>query len=121
MTADSMDSILHPAENADPNLVWRHPTWPPVTWLAVAEADHVIKTTRGDHFSQADDVTLALAVIEDVEEPAIEHGVELLTQIDEAKGICDDEARLHAPFGRLRLGQLDGPHRRVDPHRFVAE
>ncbi len=91
MTADSMDSISHPA------------------------AEHVIATTRRDHFSQAGDIALALAVIEDVEEPAVEHGVELLTQINEAKGICDDEARLHAPFGRLRLGQLDGPHRHVDP------
>jgi hypothetical protein len=59
--------------------------------------------------------------MEDVEEPAIEHGVELLTEIIEAEDICDDEARLHAPFGRLRLGQLNGPLRHIDPHRFVSE
>lgn len=69
----------------------------------------------------AADIALALAVIQDVEEPAVEHGIELLTQINEAKGICDDEAHVYASFSRLRLGQLDGPQRHVDPHRFVAE
>ena len=108
-----MDSISHPASN----LVLRHPTWPSVSWLAVAEAEHVKTATPGGCFSQAADVALALAVFEDMEEPAVEHGVELLAQINEA----DDEARLYPSFGRLRLGQLDGPHRHVDPHRFVAE
>jgi hypothetical protein len=73
-------------------------------------------TGRGtSHLGKAPDVTIALAVIEDVEEPAIEHGIELHTEINEAKGICDDEARLYAPVGRLRLGQLDGPNRHVNP------
>jgi hypothetical protein len=119
MMAESMDSILHhPETQPESRLV--SPTWPPITWLAVAKAEHVMETTQADRCSQAAHVTLALAVVEDVEKPAIEHGVELQTEINEARGICDDETRLHAPFGCLRLGQLDGPHRHVDAYRFVA-
>ena len=121
ITEDSKDSISHPTENASPNLGLCHPTRPPVTRLAVAEAEQVITTTQGDHFSQAGDVPLTLPVVEDVKESAIEHGVERLTQINEAKSIRDDEARFHAPFGRLRPGELDGPHRHVDPHRLVTQ
>ncbi len=104
-----------------PNLVSRHSTWSPVTWLVVAEAEHVKTTATGNHLSQAGDVALALLVIEDVKEPAIEHGVELLAQINQAKGICDKKTRFHTPFGRLRLRQLDRPHRGVDSNRLVSQ
>ncbi len=104
MTADSMDSIFHSAEKRCLNLLLRHTTWSPVAWLAVAEAEHVKAATRGNHISQADDVVLALVIIENMEETTVEHRFELVTQFNEAKGICHEEARFHAPLGRLRSG-----------------
>ena len=93
-----------PLGERDPYLPFSHSAWAPVTWLVVAEAEHVVAPTRGDYFSQAADIALAILVIEGVEEPTVENGVEPLTQLDEAQGVEDEEPRLQAPFGRLRFG-----------------
>ena len=116
---DGFDTPSHRERGS--NLVLGDPTWSPVTRLAIAEAEHVKPTTHGDHFSQTLDITLTLVVIEDVEEPAVEHGLELVPKINEAKGISDDEACPDSTFGCLRLGQVDGLRRQVDPHCVVAE
>ena len=119
MTAvDGFDGPSH-GERAESRL--GHPAWAPVARLAITETEHVIATTRRNHFCQAVDVALAVIVIEDVEEPAVEHRVELLAQINETECIRHQEARLDAPLGRLGLCQVDGLRREVDPHRFVAE
>jgi hypothetical protein len=63
-------------------------------------------TTPGDYFSKAGDVSLALIVIEDVEEAAIEHGVELLAQINEANvlRVKIEPSEPHLPITVCRSG-----------------
>lgn len=41
--------------------------------------------------------------MEDAKESAIEHRVELLARVTEAKSICNEETQQHAPFHCLRL------------------
>ena len=78
------------------NLVLSHPARSPITGLAVAETEHVIAATRWKHCGKALDVTLALAVIENVKQPAVEHRLEPFAQNKEAKGVRHQESRLDA-------------------------
>src|ERR1700677_3869689 len=87
-----------PLREGSPNLVLSHSARPPVAALEVAEAKHVIPATRTNHCSQTVDVTLSLAVIENVEEPAVEHRVKLFAQINEAKSVAYQEARHATPL-----------------------
>ena len=121
ITAGSIESVTHPSENADRISSSVTSAWPPVTWLVVAEAEHVVAPTRGDYLGQAADILLAILVIEDVEQPTVENGVEPIIQLDQAQGVQDEEPRLEAPFGRLGLGELDGPRSDVDADGLVAQ
>src|SRR5664280_2244585 len=49
-----------PLGERDPHLPFSHSAWAPVTWLVIAEAEHVVAPTRGDYFSQAADIALAI-------------------------------------------------------------
>ena len=116
-----MDSMRHPVANAvriSSCVTRRGPQSP--GWRSLKQS--MCKRPPGERLRPGwRRSARALAVVEDVEEPAVEHRVELLPQINEAKGVRDDEASLEAPFDGLRLRQLDGPRRRVDPHSLEAE
>jgi hypothetical protein len=103
------------------NFTLSYPARSPISWLSVAEAKHVVAATDWDDFSQAVDEQLPLVIAEDMKEPAVEHGVERLAQLDEPEGIEDEEPRLQTTLGRLVLGQLDRHRRDVDPDRLVPE
>jgi hypothetical protein len=82
----SIESTRHPSANEV--LISSRVTrrGPPHTRLPVAEAQHDIATPPWHHRLQAVDEGDAVVVVEDVEQPAVEHGVEGLAerrQVDE--------------------------------------
>ena len=49
-----------------------------------------------------------------MEEPAVEHGVELIAKRVQRKGIADEEASGHTALVRLGIGEADRARRDVD-------
>ena len=63
----------------------------PVAWLAVTEAQHVIAASCRKHGPEGVDELAALVVLEDVEEAAVEHRVELIVEGAELEGVPNQE------------------------------
>jgi hypothetical protein len=63
-----------------------HPA-PAVFRLLVADAEHEEATAGHEHRPQSVDVGGAVVAVEDVEEPAVEHRVELAVELAQAPGV----------------------------------
>ena len=87
----------------------------------VTEAEHAVATARRDGGAQAPYEGGSRSVIEDMEESAIENGVELLPERRQLQRVPHQEARLEAAVLRLALGELDGGRRQIDTRRLEAE
>src|SRR5262249_56899418 len=85
-----------------------HPARPPHTRLAVAEAHHVVAATWLDNRGQARDVPGPGSVVEDVEQPAVDDGVEAFAQALQVQRVSDLEPGRQAPFRGLAARFLDG-------------
>src|SRR6266540_588933 len=86
------------------DLVSCHPVRPPYARLPVAEAQHEVAAARWDHRPQAVDEGDAVVAVEDVEEPAVQHGVEGLPQSRQLPGVPAQEPRRDASVTRFPLG-----------------
>lgn len=77
-----LDGVNHPPlGEAGANLLPRDSARSPITGLALTEAQHVVAPASRDDRRQALHIPCPIVVVEDVEEPAVEHGVELLAQL----------------------------------------
>src|SRR5262245_24937715 len=72
------------------DLVLRDAARAPPRRLVLAEAEHEVLTARPSRACQAGNERRTIVVVENVEEPAVEDHVELLTQRGEVAGITDD-------------------------------
>ena len=64
-------------------------------------------TASGDGTSKRGDEPRAVLVAEDVEESAVEHGVELLAKISQPKGVRDEESHCQTAIFGLALCLAD--------------
>ena len=86
----------------------------PVAGLTVAEAHEVKVATRAKGGMHSRDVLGASGVVEDVEQPAVNDGVEGLAKPVEVERVEHLEAGVDAALGGLVAGDLDGAGRDVD-------
>src|SRR5207253_2633177 len=86
----------------------------PITRLPIAEAQHEVAATRRDRGAEAVDEPGTVVVVEDVEQPAVEHGVELLAKRAQLQGIAHEEAGTQLPVAGLALGDGDSGRSGVD-------
>jgi hypothetical protein len=75
--------------------------------LPVAEAHQVQAAARPQHRGQAGDVPGPVVVVEDVEHPAVDDGVEVQPQLSQAPGVGDLEAGPDPAGGCLAAGDLE--------------
>ena len=117
-----LDGVDRPAVGEGrSDLAFGDTAWPPVPRLAIAEAEHVAETARAHYRCQPVDEPPPPLVVEAVEEPAVEQGVELCIQLGQTQRVEDKERRLQAPGARLLLCKLYCPGCDVNAERFVAE
>ena len=108
------ESIRQPEPNAARNSPSVTPAGTPVAGLAVAEAHEVKVATGAEDGVHSRDVPGASGVVEDVEQPAVDDGVEGLAERVEAKRVEHLEAGVDAALGGLAAGDLDGARGDVD-------
>src|SRR5205807_4600340 len=99
---------------AVPDLPFGHPSGPPVPRLAVAEAQHEVAAARGEGGAEAVDEPGPVVIVEDVEQPAVEHGVELRAERAQLHRIPHEEPGGETPLPRLGLGDGDGGRGGID-------
>src|SRR3984957_12131069 len=86
----------------------------PRPWLPIAEAHEVVSAGRPQHRREAGDVPGPVVVVEYVEHPAIDHGVDREAEAAEVEGVCDLEPRGQPPPGRFLARPRDRGRRDVD-------
>src|SRR2546426_5699779 len=108
--------VVHPpsVDETGPDLVLGDAARSPVARLELAEAEHEVAATDGDHRSQVVDERWAVVVLEDVEQSAVEHRVELFIKGGQFEGVPDQEAGAATPVPGFALGGLDGACGHID-------
>lgn len=86
----------------------------PRAGVLVGEAEHEVAATRGQRCAEASCVGSAFIVGEDVEQPAVEHGVEGLPEGGEFAGVVAEEPGGQAALMGLVQGGADGIAGEVD-------
>src|SRR4051794_23045668 len=99
---------------AGPDLGFGDAARPPVSGLAIAEAEHEVPPAGADGRSEAAQERGPVGVVQDVKETAVEDGVELLTEAAEIEGVPDQEPRRETPLPGLRLCGRDGRLGQID-------
>src|SRR5664280_860338 len=99
----------------------RHPARPPVARLLVAEAEHDIATVGFNSGTEASDKARPVAVIEHVEQAAVQDSVVLVASRFEFQRVSDEETRVQVSLLGFLLSQADGPRREVDSGGNEAE
>ena len=103
---------------ATAKFVLTNPSRTPVAGFFVAEAKEEVAPAGHHNVSNAGYESSSVGVVEDVEQPAVEHRVELFAQSRQDKGVPHFEANLEGALRRLFAGQSDGGWGGVDPRRL---
>jgi hypothetical protein len=88
--------------------------WSPGARLLVAKAQHEIAAARRQHRPQAVDELDAVLFVEDVKQPAVEHGVETLPEIGQVTGILAQKPSHQPSLACLVLGGAKRVTRQVN-------
>jgi hypothetical protein len=109
MVEASMESVRQPSANAASMSCRVTPcARPQAPCTPIAEAEHEVAAARREYGPQPGDVRGAVGRVEDMEEPAVEHGVELLAQVCQLAGVMAQEAGTETSFPCLALGGAQG-------------
>lgn len=95
-------------------LIARNATRSIVARFTIAETQQVVASARRDDSPQLHSEAEAVVVTQDMEEPAIEHGVKLHSQTSELGRVADGESRRQPSLSGLGACNLDGLCRRID-------
>ncbi len=82
--------------------------------LTVTETQHMAAAARPEDCLQVVNVRPPLAVLKDMEQSGIQHGIELLVERGQVKAVPNQETRCHASLSRFALGDRDGRRSRID-------
>src|SRR5436190_22816781 len=93
----------------------------PVARFLLAEAKHEVAAARRNREAEALHEPGPIVVVGDVEQPAVEDGVELLAQGAEIERVPNEEPDVEVSFPCLPLRDRDGGRRAVDPRCPEAE
>src|SRR3954452_23687821 len=118
---DRLDPLGRPpvGEGAD-DLVAPDAAWSPVAGLAVTEAEQVAAPAGAEHGVQSIDVTRPIVIVENVEQPAVDHHVEAGVGQRHGQHVARVEPDVETALSRLAPGAFDGNLRKVDAQRVRA-
>ena len=111
----SMASIRH---SDDPKAAlisdWLTRRGPMSAWLPIAEAQQVVATSHRDTGTERGNELSAILIVEDVKQPAVKHGVELLAKVGQPKSVPDKEPRRKTAVAGLALRKTDRLRNGID-------
>src|SRR5271157_4125037 len=82
--------------------------------LTVTEAQHEVAAAWRDHRAEVLDEGTAVVVVEDVEQAAIQHSVELLIERSQLKGVMEQEVRGRAAVAGFGFSKSNCGRSRID-------
>ena len=97
-----------------------NPPRPLVSRLFVREAEEVQQSTMPMDFSQPADEHRTFFVGKGVEQPTVDHGVELPSQLVQLECVGNEKMSGTPSLSGFGLGSLDGNGHEVEPPRYVA-
>jgi hypothetical protein len=116
-----LDRVYLPSlVEAGPDFVPVYPARAERPQLTVAKTQHEVATTELDHRAEILDERTAVVVVEDVEQAAIQHSVELLVERSQLQGVMDQEVRGQAAVAGFGFCKSDCGRSRIDASRLQS-